>query len=311
MRYDSTKVKNLINSYKLEDALEILQRHFIKSQHAYEEDIEYLNQIITFALTKNDVTLAIKAAMNRLDWWGYFKIPESASWSTIISKAHQKSSFDTLDFPNRLLVPKEDNYTPMVLNTMAVKLWKHLQQNEWSLPGIKVLFGAYGRKPTKENPALLLRKVEGIKGDDFFIGFSGSQGLTTEDRNLNDTGGFSFIAVANFYIAFYDKGSEPSIYKYNKNDWKDQIAKINSPYFSGYGKAGWEEIDCRIPGKNEIYINYLFFNQEDIEAKMSEHRANGLSTKKSFVQAAAKALEASLTPIFEQSNNMSQGPAFF
>lgn len=305
MIYDRRKVKNLINSNQLEDALEILQKHFIKSKQAYEEDMEYLNQIITFALTKNDVTLAIKAAVNRLGWWGYFKIPESASWSTIISKANQKSSFDALDFPNRLLVPKEVSYTPMVLNNMAVKLWKHLQQNEWSLPGVEVIFGAYGRMPTKENPALLLRKVEGIKGDGFFIGFSGVQGLTREDRNLNDTGGFSFIAVANFYMAFYDDGSGPSIYKYNGNDWKDQIAKINSPYFSGYSEAGWEEIDCRIPRKNEVHLNYLFFNQADIEAKMSEHRANGLSTKESFVQAAAKALEASLTPIFEQSNKLS------
>lgn len=300
MAYDSLEVNNLINSDKLEEALAILQKHFIESERIPSEDMEYINTIITNALSKDNVTLAIKAAVNRVGSWYTKPIPESASWSAIMSKAKPNCSFEDLDFPCRLLVPKESTYMPETLNKMAVDLWHNLKESKWSLPGVKVIFNAYGWRPLKKDKGLLFIKVEAIKGDDFYMGFSGDQGKTVEESRFIENGGFSFIAVPNFYMNFYSDGSGPSVYKYHGNDWKGQIAHIIDPCFSGYGMTDWKEINCKTPGKDSIYPQYVLFKPSDQEAIMSEHRTKGLSTKEGLIQEAAKALQASLDSIYKQ-----------
>ncbi len=257
MTYDVEKLKHDIDSDHLESALEILQNHFIESKECYKEDMYYLNQIITKAIPKNNIVLAIKAAVNRLGWLGYIEVPESASWSAIISAANADGSFDELDFNTSLLKPSNYGCVPSTLNHMAVKLWGILKENDWNIPDIEVLFDAYGRSPRSDKHALLLRKVEGIRGTDFFIGFSGIQGRVREEWNLNNTAGFSFIAISNFCMTFFEDGSGPTIYKYNGADWPEQISKINSPHFSGYGEDYWEEVECRIPRYNEIYPSHF------------------------------------------------------
>lgn len=265
---------HLIKDKKYSIALDLLSPRFDKSCN--KKSLRRLYSIIAGAKEQEDYRLAFKAAAYTLGWFGYLNKPKELNWNSLLravlieNKQHSLPS--GLGFPVRFLKPQYSNL-PYKIDSAAMQIYKMLERHNWSLPGYDVFFDAYGAKPNSKDP-ILYWHVSGIKGKNFFLGFSGIQGRI--NYNTNNTAGLSFFAADKISMTFYEDGSGPSAYNYKGTAWSDELAKINSSYFSPSNKDDWVKINCEVPASNHILLEDMFSrtptHTQNMRAKGEENR---------------------------------------
>jgi hypothetical protein len=242
------EIQGFINNGKLTEAMEKLK--LVLSEDVVDKKaIELLNQVITKALEKNEITFALNAATYRIPvvYAGVVITPDSASWNTVLTKAHELNEFSKIDIPTQFLTPFDEYFSlekeayqynvPAHLDKLIKEIWQLSQKQQWKIPGFTIKFHGYG---DAGNSRILAHKVEKIVGKDFIIGFTGNQGTLPGKKDLCNTAGFSYIVAPNFSIQFYTENTTPSMYEYDGENWEEQISKISESYYIGMDEqSGW------------------------------------------------------------------------
>lgn len=293
MRSHTENIIRLIEDSKLTEAMDILKLEFAKGERVSKEKFALLYRIVSEALEKNDVKLAVNAAAYGEGFFGFIEVPKSASWNAIIHKANQLGPFPTLPFRSVFLTPERGSNTPCVLRNLAVDVWKLGRDHHWEIPECEVIFDA----PSSDSP-ILLQKVSSIRGKYFAIGYGCIQGLASGDWHLNDTAGFDWIAINGFVMNFYSDGSGPTILKYSGDHWEEEIAGMvpSYTYIDPEKNPDWSKVELRIPMRGEIFVDHLFESGATLAASMEHHRRSGQEIKDLFVNKAIAALRDRIIP---------------
>ena len=281
MPYNKDAIDALIAASKLTEAFETLKPVF-QSTNISAEIFKILNDIVEAAVKKGDISLAVHAAIYRVGYFRYILVPEGAEWNTIIQAANKAGYFPETSFPSEFLIPKSPcSVAPSELNSLALEIYELFKDKNWDVSGYKVEFSAYGRGPQfGRTTPILLRHVESIKGNDFMLRYSGSQGLVPGERALNDIAGFDSIAVDGVVMEFHSENST-TIYEYSGDKWEDELLKFRYNYHTL--TSAWKKVDCRIHGHNEVTIDTLFSSKRDLEEKISGYRRTCMDTKQNYL----------------------------
>lgn len=294
---NKNQIEDLINAGNLAEAMELLKPAF--SEKSVNKDVfKILYRIVATALAKGDVKFAATVATYGEGWFGYIEVPKEASWDAIIHQALQQGGFPDIGVRTDFLVPHLGSYlsAPEKLNTLGVKAWEFFKDHDWNIPGFEVKFDAYMSRGSDYIKPLFAYRVAEIRGKDFLLGFHGVQGLIDSSWNydLNNTGGFNFIAADKCVLEFYSDHSGPAAWEYTGDDWEGEVAMM-SAYSSFYDKPNWKEVDCRVPAHNQVFMEFLFDPKGNYDAVQSK-RKSGAENREYLLSRVETALENDIMP---------------
>lgn len=292
------QIEELIDSGNLVEAMELLKPAFSEKKVAM-VSYDLLYRMVKLALEKGDVRFAVENAALYGSWFDG-NLPKEVSWNSIIHQALAQGGFPELGFRADFLEPGRQYYScgvPDNLKDLGVQIWQFFKDHNWNVPGHEVSFHGSRHNGRESNDKFLFAyKVEAIRGKDFFLGFSGIQGLIDYDWNsdFNNTGGFNFIAVEKYAMRFYEDYSGPSAWEYTGDNWEAEVARMYV-YSSYWNTHNWKQIPCEVPAYNRVFLEFLFDpkgNQETIESK----RKTGFENREYLVSKITTALENVVIP---------------
>lgn len=214
-------------------------RSNLKCDYDRELSSSIFTGVIREGLKQKNYNLVIRAAHNR----GYYsRYPEDTSWNRIIRELLNLPQMPQLDgLTLTYLKPQWKGTLANEIGEYARPIFEILEKRNWNFPDYEIVFYAY------PGNGKIYWKVEGIRGPNFYMGFSLEQERL--DWYTNDTAGLKTVVIPKIGAEFPDSDSDPKVYSYTGSDWQnDKYKFLKGPYL--WTGPNWEKIQVNYSANN-------------------------------------------------------------